>query len=152
MIRFIDASLLPEETRHLDKAFGLFECMISAGNHIAAHRINELRRLDTMLTEYAPKSSHSAALHSSPCSPPNNPSLQQDKAIPHWVTETRSVLAEDHVVMNNGDTDLVNPATSIGSGFGEDLTAEQILTLAESLDVEETDWLSSVMYDQGYSV
>jgi hypothetical protein len=29
-----------------------------------------------------------------------------------------------------------------GSGFGDDLTAEQILAVAESMDIEGTDWLS----------
>jgi hypothetical protein len=34
-----------------------------------------------------------------------------------------------------------------GSGFGEDLTAEQILAVAESMDIDGTDWLSFVPLD-----
>jgi len=34
-----------------------------------------------------------------------------------------------------------------GSGFGDDLTAEQILSLAESMDIEGTDWLSFATLD-----
>ena len=34
-----------------------------------------------------------------------------------------------------------------GSGFGDDLTAEQILAVAESMDIESTDWLSFDIFD-----
>lgn len=36
-----------------------------------------------------------------------------------------------------------------GNGFGQDLTAGQVLALAESLDIEEIDWMNLVMGDIG---
>jgi hypothetical protein len=52
-------------------------------------------------------------------------------------------------LLNSEDT-LPPPYTGVsdeGSGFGDDLTAEQILAVAESMDIEGTDWLSFATLD-----
>lgn len=121
----------------------LMEVMISGGNRIAEYRMRELRRLDEMLTEYA-------AMQERPISidPLNqrsnqiNTNTEQTVAhIPEDPTSTKSIFASPE------GGPLYSGFSDEGSGFGDDLTAEQILAVADSMDVEGTDWLSSTLFD-----
>jgi proline utilization trans-activator len=39
-----------------------------------------------------------------------------------------------------------------GSGFGDDLTTEQILAVTESMNIDATDWLSFATLDNSYQM
>jgi len=139
LTRFVDTSLLKEETGWLYKAYGFLESMVASGNRIAAFRVIELRRLDEMLADYLlnqHRPSTSSTMHDSGIGTQQNISV----SFPEGYHSTAGLTAPSIPPPYTGLSDE-------GSGFGDDLTAEQILSLAESMDIEGTDWLSFATLD-----
>lgn len=131
---------MDNQTSYLDKAYNFLETMISNGNRIAAFRVIELRKLDEMLTEYT-LCQHRPSTASPSMTVPG-PSMRRTLSFPEGYHSTADLL--------HGEDTLPPPYTGIsdeGSGFGDDLTAEQILAVAESMDIEGTDWLSFATLD-----
>ncbi|KAJ4369216.1 hypothetical protein N0V83_006301 [Neocucurbitaria cava] len=140
LTRFVDSSLMDNQTSYLDKAYIFLETMISNGNRIAAFRVIELRKLDEMLTEYT-LCQHRPST-ASPSMTVSGPSMRRTLSFPEGYHSTANLL--------HGEDTLPPPYTGLsdeGSGFGDDLTAEQILAVAESMDIEGTDWLSFATLD-----
>ena len=140
LTRFVDFSLMDNQTGHLDKAYGFMETIVSSGNRIAAFRNVELHKLEEMLAEYFENREQPPT--ASPNTIGSGPSMQHPLSFPEGYQSTAGLL-------NSEDT-LPPPYTGIsdeGSGFGDDLTAEQILAVAESMDIEGTDWLSFATLD-----
>ncbi|KAI4957207.1 hypothetical protein J4E86_005680 [Alternaria arbusti] len=125
LTRFIDHSLMDGQKPYLDKAYSFFKTIVSSGNRIAGFRHVELRKLDEMLAEYSENRERPSTL-------PNTiglePSIQRPSSFPLGYQSVAGISDE-------------------GSGFGDDLTAEQILAVAESMDMEGTDWLSFATLD-----
>jgi proline utilization trans-activator len=139
LTRFVDSSLMGSQTSHLDKAYSFFETMVSNGNRIAQFRHAELRKLDDMLSEYSDNRERPST---SPNTIDPGPNIQRPFSFPPGYQSTTALL-------NSQDT-VPSSYTGIsdeGSGFGDDLTAEQILAVAESMDMEGTDWLSFTTLD-----
>jgi proline utilization trans-activator len=115
---FVDSSLLNTQSPWLSKAFAFLDIIVDSGNRIAGFRLRELRKLEGMLAEYSVLQTQlpytPTASHNDTCPPPN-----QD-------------LVQPYAVLNDES-----------SGFGDDLTAEQILAVADSMELEGTDWLST---------
>ena len=135
LTRFVDFSLMDNQTAYLDKAYGFLEAMIASGNLIAAFRNIELRKLDVMLAEFSANRQQLPIASPSMSGP--GPSIQRPMSFPEGYCSTAGLLSGEDV--------MPPPYTGIsdeGSGFGDDLTAEQILAVAESTDTEGTDWLS----------
>ncbi|KAI4625544.1 hypothetical protein J4E80_002676 [Alternaria sp. BMP 0032] len=135
LTRFIDPSLMDDHKPYLGKAYSFFNTIMSSGNRIAGFRNVELRKLDEMLADYTENRER-------PLMSPNTiglePNIQRPLSFP---PDYQSVAG----LPNSQDTVRPSSYTGIsdeGSGFGDDLTAEQILAVAESMDVEGTDWLS----------
>jgi proline utilization trans-activator len=140
LTRFVDFSLMDNQTAYLDKAYGFLEAMIASGNRIAAFRNTELRKLDEMLAEYSV--SRQQLPTASPSMSGPGPSMQRPMVFPEGYHSTVGLLSKEDV--------MPPPYAGLsdeGSGFGDDLTAEQILAVAESMDIEGTDWLSFVTLD-----
>jgi proline utilization trans-activator len=142
LTRFVDASLLDSQITWLDKAYDFMETMVSSGNRIAAFRIVELRKLDEMLADYSLN-----------CQRPSTSSTVRISAIGTQQTTLGLSFPEGYQstagLMMHEDS-MPPPYTGLsdeGSGFGDDLTAEQILAVAESMDIEATDWLSFATLD-----
>lgn len=137
LTRFVDQTLLDSRSTWLERAFSFFDTMISSGNRIAEFRVVELRKLEEMLSEYTATRGQD---------PTTNPTEQtgveyrQCTAAPSFVPNLQSprnpLRSEDTIAMYTGLSDE-------SSGFGDDLTTEQILAVAESMDLGDTDWLSS---------
>ncbi|KAF2850962.1 Zn(II)2Cys6 transcription factor [Plenodomus tracheiphilus IPT5] len=135
LTRFVDFSLMDHQSSWLDKAYSFLETMISNGNRIASFRVIELRKLEEMLAEFSMNQNRPST--ASPTTSGPAPAMHGRFAFPEGYHSTADLLHPD-------DT-LPPPYTGIsdeGSGFGDDLTAEQILAVAESMDIEGTDWLS----------
>lgn len=133
---FIDSRLLESRSPWLDKAYILLEAMISNGNRIAEFRMGELQRLDEMLTEYSAGQAQPSSTFGAPQSDINVQQPIFDPSLPEDCHATSSVLpGQDNLSTYAGVSDE-------SSGYGDDLTAEQILAAAESMDLEGTDWLS----------
>ncbi|KAJ4988791.1 C6 transcription factor [Stagonosporopsis vannaccii] len=142
--RFVDTSLMDDRTLWLEKAFGLMETMIAGGNRIADYRMRELRRLDEMLAEYAAIQERPPlmdALNQQELTQLNTNIIQTAAGLPDNPSSAKPIFASpDGGPLYSGFSDE-------GSGFGDDLTAEQILAVAESMDIGGTDWLSFGVFD-----
>lgn len=139
--RFVDPNLLDDRTLWLEKAFELLVAIVAGGNRIADYRMRELHRLDEMLAEYA---------------------TSQERPPPDQLSQQQPTQFNTNICQNSpgvpGNSSNANPIfaspngvypgfSDEGSGFGDDLTAEQILAVAESMDIESTDWLSFDIFD-----
>jgi proline utilization trans-activator len=142
LTRFVDASLLENQTAWLDKAYGFLDTMVSSGNRIAAFRVIELRKLDQMLADYLlnqQRPSTSSKMHDSGI---GSQQINLELTFPDGYHSTAGLMTQDD--------SMPPPYTGLsdeGSGFGDDLTTEQILAVAESMDIEGTDWLSFATLD-----
>jgi hypothetical protein len=143
--RFVDPTLLNDQVSWADKAFAFFDAMISSGNRIAEFRLRELRKLDEMLTEY---SLHQAQLPPTSGFTPTNPPVQQQTPGPLYMEgdQTTAMMPTQETVHTYGGM------SDEGSGYGDDLTADQILAFAESMDIEGTDWLNFTTMDNFHMV
>lgn len=142
--RFVDPTLMDDRTLWLEKAFGLMETMIAGGNRIADYRMRELRRLDEMLAEYAAIQERPAlmdALNQQQLTQLNNNIIQTAAGRPEDASKAKPMFASPE------GGPLYSGFSDEGSGFGDDLTAEQILAVAESMDIDGTDWLSFGVFD-----
>ncbi|UPX16174.1 uncharacterized protein EKO05_0006590 [Ascochyta rabiei] len=142
--RFVDPSLLDDRTLWLDTAFSLMETMIAGGNRIADYRMHELRRLEEMLVEYAAMQER----------PPTMEAFNQQQLaqLNTNMNQTGSGIRDEsssakQMFASPDGGPLYSGFSDEGSGFGDDLTAEQILAVAESMDIEGTDWLSFGVLD-----
>lgn len=145
LTKFVDISLVDSQSSYLDKAYQFLETMIVSGNRIAAFRLIELRKLDEMLAEYS-LNRHRPSI-SSPSMPLPGPSTQQALSCPDGYQSTAGLLNSEDML-----PPLYAGLSDEGSGFGDDLTAEQILAVAESMDIEGNDWLSFETLDNYHIV
>lgn len=142
--RFVDSTLLDDRTSWLEMAFALMNNMIDGGNRIADYRMRELRRLDEMLAEYAAIQERPPlmeALNRRQLTQSNTNFIQTAAGAPDDPLNPNPMFASpDGGPLYSGFSDE-------GTGFGDDLTAEQILAVAESMDIGGTDWLSFGVFD-----
>jgi proline utilization trans-activator len=141
---FIQAGLPVNRFTYLDKAFGLLDYMASNGNRVAAFRVIELRKLDEMLETYLTDQMQLSST-----------STMYGSGIANQYTSLGSSFPGGHQSTAVVDDPLPPPPTGLsdeGSGFGDDLTVEQILAGAESIDFETTDWLSFATLDNDYPI
>ena len=142
LIKFVDDTISENSGAWLDKAFAFLDTMVSNGNKIAEFRAAELRKLEEMLSEYSanrtpqqypplqplapqlPQQEHFVGHHQSP---------PQGYSMPPDMQSSRPMMSSDTMGMYHAFSDE-------SSGFGDDLTAEQILAVAESMDLGTTDW------------
>ncbi|KAJ4302915.1 hypothetical protein N0V90_001806 [Kalmusia sp. IMI 367209] len=142
LIRFVDDTLSENSSVWLNKAFGFLDIMAANGNRIAEFRCAELRKVEEMLSEYlasrtpqqfAPLIIQQGAQQPQPPPPPAGFCFPP----PPDNQSPRNIMSS---------TDAMGMYTAFSdesSGFGDDLTAEQILAVAESMDLGSTDWFSS---------
>lgn len=142
--RFVDSTLLDDRKLWLEKAFALMDTMIAGGNRIADYRMRELRRLDEMLAEYAAVMDRPPlieALNRQELTKLNTNIIETAAGVPNDSSNANPMFASpDGGPLYSGFSDE-------SSGFGDDLTAEQILAVAESMDIGGTDWLSFGVFD-----
>ncbi|KAF3009976.1 hypothetical protein E8E13_011301 [Curvularia kusanoi] len=150
LIGVIDSTLLPEDTSHTEKIPVLFEYMIASGNDVAAHRDKELRWLKTMLEELTAttvlQGQNDRRLGTEPTATASKVS-QVAATLEQGVSAKCTTSVEDrpgHVI---GLQEPFAGSSHDGIGFGQDLTADQVIFLAESMDIEEIDWTNLVMSD-----
>jgi hypothetical protein len=142
LVRFVDSSLLENQSSWLEKAYSFLETMVSSGNRIAAFRVIELRKLDEMLGDFL------LTQHR-----PSTASTMHDSGVGTQQTNVGLSFPEGYHTtagLMPLDDSMPPPYAGLsdeGSGFGDDLTAEQILAVAESMDIEGTDWLSFATLD-----
>jgi proline utilization trans-activator len=136
LTRFVDERLLDSRSTWSVKAFILLDIMIASGNRIAEYRIRELQKLEEMLAEYATVRAQQPTTSSTGQSSSHHQQLRLGLEIPAGTEPTTGLVPSQ-------DTAYIHTGASDGSsGFGDDLTAEQILAFTESMDIEGTDWMA----------
>jgi proline utilization trans-activator len=119
--------------------------MISGGNRIADFRKQEFRRLEEMLAEYSQTQGHPLSKSAGDSMGGNDsqstPNLSHSSDMPC----TRGMMASP------SGMPLYSGFSDEGSGFGDDLTAEQILAVADSMNIESSDWLSFAVMDNHHT-
>lgn len=117
---------------------------------MAAHRDKELRWLKTMLEEptatalYQGQNDRRSGIESTGIA---SRVSQAAATLEQGVSAKGTTSVEDspgHVI---GLQEPFMEPSHDGIGFGQDLTADQVLFLAESMDIEEIDWMNLVMSD-----
>jgi proline utilization trans-activator len=147
LTRFVDNSLLDSQPAWLDKAYSFLEVVVLGGNRIAAFRVVELRKLDKMLADYLQhhqRPSTASATHDSSTGTQHT-SLRL--SFPEGYQSTSGLMMQED--------SMAPPYTGLsdeGSGFGDDLTTEQILAVTESMNIDSTDWLSFATLDNSYQM
>ncbi|KAL1608129.1 hypothetical protein SLS60_003068 [Paraconiothyrium brasiliense] len=144
LIRFVDDSLSEDSSAWLNKAFAFLDTMTSNGNKIAEFRCAELRKLEEMLTEY---SANRTPQQHPPLQPLAPLPPQQQQPIGQRPRTDGYFMPPDtqspRTMMNSEAMGMYNAFSDESSGFGDDLTADQILAVAESMDLGTTDWFNT---------
>lgn len=145
LVRFVDSSLSEDSLTWLNKAFGFLDAMTANGNKIAEFRCAELRKLEEMLSEY---STNRISQQQCPAAQPKT-SISNHQSI----VLDQQPLAEGYFMNQDihSPQAMINPEgvgvypvfSDESSGFGDDLTTEQILAVAESMDLDGTDWFNT---------
>ncbi|KAF2446560.1 Zn(II)2Cys6 transcription factor [Karstenula rhodostoma CBS 690.94] len=147
LIRFVDDTLSEDSSAWLNKAFAFLDTMVSNGNKIAEFRCAELRKLEMMLSEYSanrtpqqyPPLQPFAPL---PRQPQQQPIIGQHQPPPEGYPMPRD-MQSPRTMMSPEAMGMYTAFSDESSGFGDDLTAEQILAVAESMDLGTTDWFNT---------
>lgn len=147
LVKFVDDTISENSSAWLNKAFAFLDTMVSNGNKIAEFRAAELRKLEEMLSEYSANRTPQQYPPLQPL-PPQPPEQQQEQtiiqhqsppqgySIPPDMQSSRNMLNPDTMGMYTAFSDE-------SSGFGDDLTADQILAVAESMDLGTTEWFNT---------
>jgi proline utilization trans-activator len=142
LTRFVDASLRNHQSAWLDKAYSLLETMVASGNRIAAFRVIELRKLDEMLRDYLLDQYRPPTSSAMPDSGIGTQLPSMGLSFPDGYHSTAGLIRLDDSMA----APYAGPSDE-SSGFGDELTAEQILAVAESMEVDNADWLSFAPLD-----
>lgn len=141
LIRFVDDTLSENSSAWINKAFAFLDTMISNGNKIAEFRATELRKLEELLSEYSVNRNRQQ-------NPALLPPQQQQPVGQHQSPLDGNSMPSDmqspRTMMNPEAMGIYTAFSDESSGFGDDLTAEQILAVAESMDLGTTDWFNTL--------
>lgn len=147
LIRFVDDSLSENSSAWLNKAFTFLDAMTSNGNKIAEFRCAELRKLEEMLSEYSANRTPQQYTPLLPIAPLPPQQQQQSANGQHQPPSAGFFIAPDtqspQTMLNPDAMGMYTAFSDESSGFGDDLTAEQILAVAESMDLGTTDWFNT---------
>ncbi|USP74748.1 Zn(II)2Cys6 transcription factor [Curvularia clavata] len=141
LIRFVDDTLSENSSAWISKAFAFLDTMISNGNKIAESRAAELRKLEELLSEYSVNRTRQQ--YTTPLLPQQQQPVGQYQPPPDR-NLMRSDMQSPQIMMNSEAMGMYTAFSDESSGFGDDLTAEQILAVAESMDLGTTDWLNTL--------
>jgi proline utilization trans-activator len=150
LTKFVDDSLSENSSAWLDKAFAFLDTMISNGNKIAECRCAELRKLEEMLSEYSANRTPQQYPSFQPLAslPPQQQHQQQQQPVSQQQPPPEGYsmppdMQSPRTMMNPEAMGMYTAFSDESSGFGDDLTAEQILAVAESMDLGTTDWFNT---------
>ncbi len=127
----IDASLLEGHEPWSEAAYSILDEMASRGNMIAVFRKRELQKLASVLA------------HLPPPTPRTQQQPEQDLHSSNGVPFiTNQMHAPKQTGMSNMDYGLFDTTL-----WPDDLNAEQLMLLADSLDLDGVDWMTASLED-----
>ncbi|KAG9499156.1 hypothetical protein J7337_009971 [Fusarium musae] len=127
MAAAIDSSLLPDHTPWTQRAYGLFDEMNSRGNLVANMVAAELKQLEDLLKGFL------ANNDSRPVVATQGPNTPRQGFMNDIDSGTGSVTDYAEPFSFESDDDL-------GLGLNYELSAEQLLNIANSLDIDSLTW------------
>lgn len=150
LIRFFDSASLPPSVDCLDKAFALFDYMIAFGNDIAAHRVRELKALEDMLEGCGAASVQREISRGDGEAAMSRASTHLDPQLLQRLGQTEDIRAAEVEADANHGIRFDHAPTDGGTPFALDLSAEQILAMADGMDIEDTEWMNLVLCEPGF--
>ncbi|KAM0218684.1 hypothetical protein ACHAQD_006810 [Fusarium lateritium] len=127
MAAAIDSSLLPDHTPWTQRAYAILDEMGSRGNLVATMVASELKQLEGLLRGFLVNNDARSLV---PTQENNTP---------------RELLAEDTELITEPITGYAEPfnpdsGDEFGLGLNYELSAEQLLNIANSLDIDSLTW------------
>ncbi|XEV06902.1 hypothetical protein FSHL1_012189 [Fusarium sambucinum] len=127
MAAAIDSSLLPDHTPWTQRAYALFDEMCSRGNPVATMVASELQQLEGLLQEFLVNNESRTLV------------VTQSHDTP------REGLADDidttaATISGYADPFNLDSGDDFGLGLSYELSAEQLLNIANSLDIDSLTW------------
>ncbi|KAI1051995.1 hypothetical protein LB506_003620 [Fusarium annulatum] len=127
MAAAIDSSLLPDHTPWTQRAYGLFDEMNSRGNLVANMVAAELKQLEDLLKGFL------ASNDSRPVVATQGPNTPRQGFMNDIDSDTGSVT-------DYAEPFSIEPDDDFGLGLNYELSAEQLLNIANSLDIDSLTW------------
>ncbi|KAG4256872.1 hypothetical protein FPRO03_03882 [Fusarium proliferatum] len=127
MAAAIDSSLLPDHTPWTQRAYGLFDEMNSRGNLVANMVAAELKQLEDLLKGFL------ASNDSRPVVAAQGPNTPRQGFMNDIDSGTGSVT-------DYAEPFSIEPDDDFGLGLNYELSAEQLLNIANSLDIDSLTW------------
>ncbi|KLO93252.1 positive activator of transcription [Fusarium fujikuroi] len=127
MAAAIDSSLLPDPTPWTQRAYGLFDEMNSRGNLVANMVAAELKQLEDLLKGFL------ASNDSRPVVATQGPNTPRQGFMNDIDSGTGSVT-------DYAEPFSIEPDDDFGLGLNYELSAEQLLNIANSLDIDSLTW------------
>lgn len=137
LARAVDARFVEAEPQWLGKSTAILEEMIANGNQIASFRKGEMLKLRELIDEFI--TAHHPATFDTAAPQPNT----------LWSQLSHSTPAAHDTIQPSIETSLPGNTMSLYSGVDSDgqvdeLTAEQILAVASSMDWGDIEWSFTV--------
>ncbi|KAF4810046.1 Proline utilization trans-activator [Colletotrichum siamense] len=131
--RAVDSRLIESQSPWLEKSHAIIEEMVASGNLIAGFRRNEMQKLEEMLSNFT-------------TTQPRVAGLPEDTQGAEWPQQpTDAAVAVQEPVPQPPFPEF----TKDSSSQAEDLTAQQIIDVVNSMEWEDNEWMSfTVMDDQ----
>ncbi|KAI8176027.1 Proline utilization trans-activator [Colletotrichum sp. SAR 10_75] len=131
--RAVDSRLIESQSPWLEKSHAIIEEMVASGNLIAGFRRNEMQKLEEMLSNFT-------------TTQPRVAGLPEDTQGAEWQQQPTDAAA---AVQEPVPQPPFPEFTKDSSSQAEDLTAQQIIDVVNSMEWEDNEWMSfTVMDDQ----
>ncbi|KAG8670219.1 hypothetical protein FPOAC1_009624 [Fusarium poae] len=127
MAAAIDSSLLPDHTPWTQRAYALFDEMYSRGNPVANMVASELQQLEGLLQEFLVNNESRTLVETQSHDTPG-------EGLANNIDTTAATISgyADPFNLDSGD--------DFGLGLSYELSAEQLLNVANSLDIDSLTW------------
>ncbi|KAI8268582.1 Proline utilization trans-activator [Colletotrichum sp. SAR11_239] len=131
--RAVDSRLIESQSPWLEKSHAIIEEMVASGNLIAGFRRNEMQKLEEMLSNFT-------------TTQPRIAGIPEDTQGAEWQQQPTDAAA---AVQEPVPPPPFPEFTKDSSSQAEDLTAQQIIDVVNSMEWEDNEWMSfTVMDDQ----
>ncbi|KAI8315625.1 Proline utilization trans-activator [Colletotrichum sp. SAR11_59] len=129
--RAVDSRLIESQSPWLEKSHAIIEEMVASGNLIAGFRRNEMQKLEEMLSNFT-------------TTQPRVAGIPEDTQGAEWQQQPTDAAA---AVQEPVPQPPFPEFTKDSSSQAEDLTAQQIIDVVNSMEWEDNEWMSFTVMD-----
>ncbi|KAI5926861.1 hypothetical protein F4810DRAFT_492398 [Camillea tinctor] len=146
--RVLDVFPMQDWSALLQRSSTVLQEMVARGNLIAGFRYNEIQRFDEMVNNLQTAANPHVASFST--------AMRHDQSstiLPQAGTNTAAPMtpfqdqmpADGHPAIGHSLLSGLHPENSNNGGFDELLTAEQLMDVADSIEIEDCEWMAHTM-------